>query len=42
MEWNKNLLTDSIKALPTDGAQWFCPGHGEPFQKAAWDEFVKN
>jgi len=38
MEWDKNVLVASVKALPTDGARWFCPGHGEPFQKAAWDD----
>ena len=36
--WDKTVLQNSIKTLPVDGVEWFCPAHGEPFKAAAWNK----
>lgn len=43
MNWNKELLTQSIKNLSVDGVEWLCPAHGEPVRvKDAWNTFLKE
>jgi len=42
MTWDKTALQNSIKTLPVNGVEWFCPAHGEPFKAALWNEMVKR
>ena len=38
--WDTTTLLNSIKTLPVNGVEWFCPAHGEPFKAAAWNEML--